>query len=42
MGDRECPNCEEDTLIEDGLNKWKCLKCHEIFDEESLDDSNEE
>lgn len=33
VGDRECPECEEYTLIEEGLTKWKCLKCGEIFDE---------
>ncbi|MGG1664468.1 hypothetical protein [Brevibacillus sp. NRS-1366] len=37
MGDRECPICEEDTLIESSLGKWKCLKCNEVFDEEFLD-----
>ena len=38
MGDRECPNCQEDTLIEKGLSKWECLKCGEIFDEAFLDE----
>ncbi|WP_215154196.1 hypothetical protein [Paenibacillus sp. ISL-20] len=37
MGDRECPICEEDTLIEHSLTKWKCLKCGEMFEEEWLD-----
>jgi ribosomal protein L37AE/L43A len=41
MGDRECPNCLEDTLVEYGKHKWKCLKCNEVFDEEWLDDSEE-
>jgi hypothetical protein len=41
MGDRECFNCEEISLIEYGLTKWKCLICGEIYDENDLD-SNEE
>jgi ribosomal protein S27AE len=41
MGDRECPNCCEDTLIEDGLSKWKCLKCGEVFDEKWLDEAED-
>jgi ribosomal protein L37AE/L43A len=42
MGDRECPTCLEDTLIEQSLRKWKCLKCEEVFDEKFLDDGCEE
>jgi ribosomal protein L37AE/L43A len=38
MGDRECPNCEEFTMFEHGINQWKCEKCNEIFDEEYLDE----
>ncbi|MFS0841200.1 hypothetical protein [Paenibacillus sp. 1P03SA] len=40
-GDRECPDCEEESLIEISLTKRKCLKCKEIFDEEFLDDGDE-
>lgn len=42
MGDRECPNCQEDTLIEHTLTKWKCLVCNEIFDEKYLDGEEDE
>jgi ribosomal protein L37AE/L43A len=42
VGDRECPNCEEDTLIEEGLNNWKCLKCDQVFSESDLDGDEEE
>ena len=43
MGDRECPNCGEETLIEKGLSKWVCLNpdCEEEFDEKDLDYSEE-
>jgi ribosomal protein S27AE len=41
MGDRECPNCEDISLVEHGLTKWKCLICGQIFDEEDLDSSEE-
>jgi ribosomal protein L37AE/L43A len=36
-GDRECLECQINSLIEDGLTKWKCLKCGRIFDEEYLE-----
>lgn len=42
MGDRECPSCEEFTLYEEGLGKWKCEKCLRIFAEEFLDGEEEE
>jgi ribosomal protein L37AE/L43A len=42
MGDRECPVCGEDTLVEANLTKWKCLKCKEVFDVAYLDDAEEE
>jgi ribosomal protein S27AE len=37
MGDRECPNCQVDSLIEQGIDKWICLKCKEVFKEDDLD-----
>lgn len=36
-GDRECPECEEITLVENGIRKWECLKCGSEYDEEWLD-----
>jgi len=36
-GDRECPNCEQMSLLETNLNKWKCELCDSEFDEEWLD-----
>lgn len=42
MGDRKCPACEEISLIENSLTTWKCLHCHEMFDEEYLDDGEGE
>ncbi|MDF2533946.1 MAG: hypothetical protein K0R18_103 [Bacillales bacterium] len=42
MGDRECPNCEEDSLVEESLSKWKCLICKEVFDEAFLDPEEDE
>lgn len=36
-GDRECPVCEEITLVEKGITKWECLKCGKVFDEKLLD-----
>ncbi|AJA41483.1 hypothetical protein AXJ14_gp164 [Geobacillus virus E3] len=41
VGDRECPNCEEISLVEHGLTKWKCLICGEIYDEKDLDSDEE-
>ncbi|MFS0855191.1 hypothetical protein [Paenibacillus taichungensis] len=41
IGDRECPVCEEDTLVEAGSTKWRCLKCKEVFDENYLDECAE-
>ncbi|MGZ9868156.1 hypothetical protein ACU3L3_07015 [Priestia endophytica] len=39
MGERICPNCEQESLVEKGLAKWICLNssCGEIFDEAYLD-----
>lgn len=39
MGDRECPNCEQESLVEKGLTKWVCLnpECGEEYTEEDLD-----
>lgn len=41
-GDRECPDCEINSLVEYGSTKWKCLKCGEIFEEEWLDSDIED
>lgn len=41
QGDRECPNCLENTLIEKSLLEWQCLKCKQIWDEEFLDECEE-
>ena len=41
-GDRECPDCEIDSLVEEGLYQWKCLKCGRVFDTEWLDDGEED
>lgn len=43
QGDRECPGCGEESLVEIGLTKWKCLnpECGQIYDEEWLDDGEE-
>lgn len=42
-GDRICPSCEEESLIEKGLTTWECLnlKCKDTFKEEDLDADNE-
>ncbi|MED2945389.1 hypothetical protein P4284_23730 [Bacillus swezeyi] len=40
-GDRECPNCGEVSLIEEGATQWVCLNCGEIYDEKDLDYSEE-
>jgi transcription initiation factor TFIIIB Brf1 subunit/transcription initiation factor TFIIB len=40
-GDRECPICEIESLVEEGSSKWRYLKCGEVFDEEWLDDTGE-
>jgi ribosomal protein L37AE/L43A len=42
MGDRECPACEKESLVEKGLNKWKCLECGEIFNDKDLEGDFEE
>ena len=36
-GDRECPSCEQISLVECSSTKWKCLTCEEIFTDEYLD-----
>lgn len=41
LGDRTCPECEKITLIEHGLDKWKCLLCGKIWDEDWLDESED-
>mgnify|MGYP001954941182 CR=1 FL=1 len=38
MGDRICPNCETEDLVEFTLKKWKCLRCGSVYDEDWLDD----
>ena len=44
MGDRICPACEQETLVEKGLTTWKCLNssCKEEFETEYLDADLEE
>lgn len=39
VGDRICPECGEETLVEKGLTKWVCLNsdCKEEFDEDFLE-----
>lgn len=41
FGDRECPDCLKESLVEQGLAKWKCLNCGKVFDEEWLDASDD-
>lgn len=43
FGDRECPECEMESLIEHGLTEWKCTnpECRKVFDEEWLDYNEE-
>jgi len=40
-GDRECPECEQMSLFETSLNKWKCEICDKEFDSEWLDEKEE-
>ena len=40
--DRECPDCEVDSMVEHGISRWICLKCNQIFDEEWLDNGEVE
>jgi len=42
VGDRECPECEEYSLVEKGLTKWKCLLCERVYDEKDLDECEED
>lgn len=37
VGDRVCPDCNEMSLVEKGLTKWKCLNCGEEFTTKELD-----
>jgi ribosomal protein L37AE/L43A len=41
MGDRECPSCGEETLVEKGLDKWVCLNCNDIFNDVDLEGEEE-
>lgn len=43
VGDRWCPSCDQETLVEHGSTKWICLntECQEIHREEDLDDGEE-
>lgn len=41
MGDRECLDCLEESLIEKGLTDWVCLICNRIYDERFLDENEE-
>jgi len=41
-GDRECPNCNEFSLYELGLNIWKCDLCGSEFNDKWLDEDIEE
>ena len=38
-GDRICPGCEMESLVECSMTKWKCNNpdCGQIYDEEWLD-----
>ncbi|GAB6440509.1 hypothetical protein bcgnr5369_02360 [Bacillus cereus] len=42
-GDRICPSCEEESLVEKGLTKWMCLNpmCKEEYESSFLDDGVE-
>jgi len=44
MGDRLCPACEQETLVERSLTIWKCLNsdCKEEFETHYLDADLEE
>jgi len=44
MGDRICPACEQESLVEKGLTTWKCLNssCKEEFETGFLDADLEE
>lgn len=37
MGDRMCPDCNEMSLVEKSLTKWKCLNCEGEFTTKELD-----
>lgn len=43
-GDRICPQCDTESLVEDGLHHWKCLNpnCGYLIHEEDLDDKDAE
>ena len=40
LGDRICPDCGEESLVEKGLRKWICLNSNyrAEFDEDFLDE----
>ncbi|WJV20745.1 hypothetical protein QU593_10045 [Rossellomorea marisflavi] len=42
IGDRICPKCLEESLVEKGSSKWICINsdCREEFDEKFLDDAD--
>lgn len=42
-GDRMCPSCDTESLIEKGLSDWICLNpsCGKLFSEKDLDDGDE-
>lgn len=44
MGDRICPSCEQESLVEQSLKKWKCFNpnCGETFEDDWLDSDVEE
>jgi len=42
LGDRECPDCNELSLYELGLGKWKCDLCGSEFNDSWLDEDTEE
>ncbi|MED1203039.1 hypothetical protein [Heyndrickxia acidicola] len=43
IGDRSCPVCGQETLIEEGLSTWICLNpdCKEEYSYEELDADTE-
>ncbi|WP_188006859.1 hypothetical protein GGGNBK_21255 [Sporosarcina sp. ANT_H38] len=38
-GDRMCPDCDTESLVEKGLTQWVCLNpvCESVFETEYLD-----
>lgn len=43
-GDRFCPQCDTESLVEKGLVHWECLNssCGLVIHEDDLDDSDAE